>query len=264
MATVADLTEGTVTNQLQRLASTGLIVAGLLILVLTGGMVGYGQYEQYQANQDVQTVLPPGEMEWTPVSGQPEPTPPSVPAIVVPPTSTPSDSAEPIGAPHEGTTRQIILPTATATPLPTATPVPVTPIQRMIANSIDLDTKVVESPIINGEWTVPKFVAGHLVGTAQPLQGSNIVLSGHVQSISSGNVFARIGELKVGDVIRVYTKSAVVSYAVTKSIVVPNNDVAVVKATPNEILTLITCTGTWLPMQHDYDGRTVVIASRQS
>jgi LPXTG-site transpeptidase (sortase) family protein len=130
--------------------------------------------------------------------------------------------------------------------------------------SIDLDTKVVESPIVNGEWTVPKFVAGHLVGTAQPLQGSNVVLSGHVQSISSGNVFARIGDLKLGDVIMVYTKSAVISYVVSKSEVVANTDVAVVKPSPKEILTLITCTGTWLPLQHDYDSRIVVIASRQS
>ncbi|HLZ09082.1 MAG TPA: sortase, partial [Chloroflexota bacterium] len=150
------------------------------------------------------------------------------------------------------------------TPLPTATTIPAMPMQRLIASSIGLDTKVVEAPIINGEWTVPKFVAGHLLGTAQPLEGSNVVLSGHVQSISSGNVFARIGELKIGDAIIVYTRATVITYVVSQNRVVANNDVSVVRPTPEEILTLITCTGRWLPLQRDYDSRTVVIATRQS
>jgi LPXTG-site transpeptidase (sortase) family protein len=231
------------------------MVAGLVILLVTGGLFAYGQYGQYQANQDVQNILPPDIVTETPS--------PVLPAVVQP-TSTPVESIEATGMPHEGTIRQPALPTPSPSPIPTATPIPVTPMQRLIATSIGLDTKVVEAPIVNGEWIVPKFVAGHLLGTAQPLQGSNVVLSGHVQSISSGNVFARIGELKIGDVIRVYTMAAVVTYAVSQTRVVANTDIAVVQPSPREILTLITCTGTWLPLQHDYDSRIVVIASRQT
>ena len=235
-------------NQLQRWAGTGLMLAGLAILLVTGGLFAYGQYGQYQASQEVQTILPPVVV--------PTPTTEVVP-VVAPPTFTAVTT-------NEGLSSPTALPTASPTPLPTVTPIPVTPMQRLIASSIGLDTKVVEAPIINGEWTVPKFVAGHLLGTAQPLQGSNVVLSGHVQSISSGNVFARIGELKNGDVIWVYTKAAVVTYVVAQTRIVANNDVSVVRPSSQEILTLITCTGRWLPLQRDYDSRTVVIASLQS
>jgi LPXTG-site transpeptidase (sortase) family protein len=260
---VGHRTGETVAQRLQRWASTGLIIAGLAILSMTGGLYGYGLYEQYRANLDVGNTLPPDALAWTPIAVAPLATATDAPTPPPAATASPVLSAEAGDGPREGTVRQVVLPTATSIPLPTPTPIPVTPIQRLIATSIGLDTKVVESPIVNGEWTVPKFVAGHLLGTAQPLQGSNIVLSGHVQSISSGNVFARIGELKLGSVIRVYTSAAEITYTVTASQVVPNNDVAVVRPTPNEILTLITCTGTWLPLQHDYDSRIVVIASRQ-
>ena len=123
---------------------------------------------------------------------------------------------------------------------------------------------MVESHIVNGEWQVPKFVAGHLEGTALPLAGGNVVLSGHVQSLSSGNVFAKIGSLRVGDSVRVYTKDTIVTYVVAKMDVVSNKDVNVIRPTSVEQLTLITCTGTWLPLQRDYDRRLVVVASRQT
>jgi sortase A len=136
--------------------------------------------------------------------------------------------------------------------------------ERVVAASIGLDTKVVESHIVNGEWQVPKFVAGHLEGTSLPLEGSNIVLSGHVQSLSSGNVFAKIGSLHLGDSVQVYTKASVITYVVSKINVVSHNDVNVVRPTPDEQLTLITCTGIWLPLQRDYDSRLIVVASRQA
>jgi sortase (surface protein transpeptidase) len=39
---------------------------------------------------------------------------------------------------------------------------------------------------------------------------------------------------------------------------------AVIQPTGDERLTLITCTGTFLPLQRDYDKRLVVIASRHT
>ncbi len=248
------------TDQLQRLASTGLIVAGLTILLVTGGLFGYGQVEEYLVNRDVAEVVPD-----VPTAVAEVVSPTAVAAAVSEATPTVVATIDSNGAPVLAATS---VPDAqpSSTPLPTESPtaVPILPIQRLIATPIGLDTKVVESPIVNGEWNVPKFVAGHLAGTAQPLQGSNVVLSGHVQSISSGNVFARIGELKAGDIIKAYTRAVVVTYVVSNVEVVPNNDVAVVRPSSNEILTLITCTGKWLPLQRDYDSRIVIIANRQS
>jgi len=147
---------------------------------------------------------------------------------------------------------------------PTSTPLSILPALRIAAASIHLDAPVLESPIVNGEWQVPKFAAGHLQGTDDPLQGGNVVLAGHVESISSGNVFGQIDQLHRGDLIHLYTKARVVTYRVSKVETVANNDMQVVGPTDQEQLTLITCSGAWLPLQHDYNERTVVIADRVS
>ena len=109
---------------------------------------------------------------------------------------------------------------------------------------------------------MPKFAAGHLQGTAQPLQGGNVVLAGHIQSIASGNVFANIAKLRPGSQVSLYTKGGIVAYQVMNVQTVKNTDLSVVAPSSQEKLTLITCTGIWLPLQHDYSERTVVIASR--
>ena len=69
-----------------------------------------------------------------------------------------------------------------------------------------LDAPVQESVIKNGQWTVPKFAAGHLQGTAYPGGPGNAVFCGHISSISSGDVFANIGKLSSGDDIVLITE----------------------------------------------------------
>ena len=145
----------------------------------------------------------------------------------------------------------------------TPTPSPIYPAERIVASSIHLDARIAESPVVNNDWVVPKFLAGHLQGTAQPLQGGNVVLAGHIQSIASGNVFANIAQLRPGSQVSLYTKGGIVTYQVVKVETVKNTDLSVVTPSSQEKLTLITCTGTWLPLQHDYSERTVVIADRQ-
>jgi LPXTG-site transpeptidase (sortase) family protein len=238
-------------RRLLRWLGNGLIATGFLLLVVTVGLMGYSQVEERLASQEVANVVPP-------------PAPTSTPLIpTVAPTATSTFVADFVGSGREGNIR--VRPSDTATPLPspTATPVPIYPALRIVAPTIGLDTKVVESPIVNGEWQVPKFVAGHLVGTAMPLQNGNVVLSGHVQSISSGNVFAKIDRLKLGDPVRLYTQTEIVNYTVAFTEIVPNDDMSVVLPTSQERLTLITCTGTFLPLQRDFDKRLVVVASPQ-
>jgi LPXTG-site transpeptidase (sortase) family protein len=235
-----------------RWLGNALIGTGVLLLVITLGLLGYSQYEERLASQDVASLVPPS----TATARSASPT--------RAPIQTSTAIAAFVGSGIEGSTRAH--PTNTVTPLspsPTATPAPVLPAQRVVAPTIGLDTKVVESHIVNGEWQVPKFVAGHLEGTALPLQNGNVVLSGHVQSISSGNVFAKIGMLKIGDSVQLYTQAAVINYAVSFIEIVPNDDISVVLPTSQERLTLITCTGTFLPLQRDYDKRLVVVASPQ-
>jgi LPXTG-site transpeptidase (sortase) family protein len=245
---------------LVRWTSSLLILLGLLLIVGTLGLYGYGQYEQARLAREAAAIAPAVPDAWTPL---PEPT--LTPTAI--PTGGPSVAGERDALRlQEIADRGAMVPAIPPTPTPpaTATPVPISPPLRIVAPSIGLDSKVVESPIVNGEWQVPKFVAGHLQGTANPGQDSNVALAGHIESISSGNVFANIGNLKKGDVIRLYTKTTVVMYTVSRVEVVKNTDLSVVQPTPHEQVTLITCTGTWLPLQHDYDRRLIVIGERTS
>ncbi len=238
-----------------RWLSNALIAGGLILLIGTGAIYGYSLYEQAQAERAVAELRPDTPTAWTP---QPAPssTATRLPTVEETPiaraTETTIDPVVPSPVQSE------VTPTVTAVP----SPVPVEPAIRIQAPAIHLDAKVVESPIVDGQWQIPKFAAGHLQGTAQPLQGSNVVLAGHVESISSGNVFANIGRLRRGDVIRLFTQATVVTYRVDTVEVVANDDLRVVAPTSHEVVTLITCTGNWLPLQHDYSERTVVIASR--
>jgi len=240
--------------------SNGLIGLGMALLIGTGAVFGYSQYEQAQAQREVAALAPDVPTAWTPVAA-----PTTAPTATAAPTLAALPVVEATGIPVASSPTIATSPTPdppTPTLVPTATPVPIYPAERIVATPIGLDSKVVEAPIVEGEWVVPKFVAGHLSGTAQPLQGSNVVMSGHVQSISSGNVFARIGELKVGDIVRLYTKATVITYVVEQLLIVANNDIQVAQPSAFERLTLITCTGTWLPLQHDYSQRIVVIAAK--
>jgi sortase A len=227
----------------------GLIGLGLLAIVTAVGLRAYGLYEQSLFERTTIALLTP-----IPSSPTPIPSPSAVPTVG----STPA--IWPTNAPRE------FVPwaerfSATPTLAPTATPREILPAQRIVAPTIHLDAPVVESPLVNGQWQIPKFAAGHLEGTAQPLQGSNVVLAGHVESISSGNVFANIHRLQPGDPVRLYTARTIVSYRVERILIVSNTDIGVIAPTPRETLTLITCAGAWLPLQHDYSERTVVVAT---
>src|SRR5579875_1720415 len=217
----------------------GLIGLGLLAIATAVGLRVYGFYEQSLFERTTIALR-------TPIPSSPTP----IPSPSAVPTAGSTPAIWPTNAPRE------FVPwaerfSATPTLVPTATPWEILPARRIVAPTIHLDAPVVESPLVNGQWQIPKFAAGHLEGTAQPLQGSNVVLAGHVESISSGNVFANIASLKRGDTVRIYTKAAVVTYTVDTVQNVANDDTNVLQPTPREVLTLITCAGAWLPLQHD-------------
>ncbi len=215
-----------------RLLGNLLTIVGALVLLGVGAIYGYGLYERhlFEAEQANQESAPPA----SPVAKSDEPTP-----------------------------------TATATaPLADTTPTPEPTIQseplpavRILIPSIGVDSKVVEAQIKDGEWQVPKFVVGHLAGTAHPGQTGNGVYSGHVESISSGNVFANLAKVRVGDSIYLFTATEMLRYRVIETKVVRNTDVEVLKPTPEPRITLITCTGTWDLATRDYTHRLIVVAT---
>ena len=228
------------------------MVVGIVLLIGAGVLYALGAYERAAIEQQ----LPPTpELIPDPPTETPEPTA----TTTMTPTITPTPAVSP--TPVTSTPTPTVTPTITPTRTPTPTPVPLPP-RRILIPRINLDSPVVLAGIVNGEWVVPRFVAGHLEGTALPGAGSNVVLTGHVDSVNSGNVFARLDELALGDRITLVSEKAMFDYAVVEKKVVRNTDIDVVLPTPEEQITLITCTGTWLPLQRDFDSRLIIVGKR--
>lgn len=138
------------------------------------------------------------------------------------------------------------------------------PITRVVAPRIGLDAEVVPSRLVEKDggitWEVPKFKAGHAERTAGAGQPGNAVLLGHVDSLNSGNVFKDLDQVRVGDLVQVYSGPRRFDYTVVDSRSVQRTDVSVLAATATPSVSLLTCTGTWNPLIWDYPERLVVRA----
>lgn len=111
--------------------------------------------------------------------------------------------------------------------------------------------------------------------TPRPGKGSNAVFSGHVDWFSYGQpvpgVFFRLRELQLGDLVRVYLKDGTrLRYVVSANVGVNYTDpnvLRVMDGTDKDVITLITCGGTWLPdpsldFGGTYSHRVIVRAER--
>lgn len=118
---------------------------------------------------------------------------------------------------------------------------------------IKIDKIGVLAPIVEGVSGRDKNIynlalkrgVAHLKGSALPGKGSNIFIFGHSSSnIGFGpysKVFAKLNELERGDKIIIFYKNKEYIYLVFEKKVVEKNDLSVVKPTPKEQLTLMTC-----------------------
>jgi len=180
-----------------------------------------------------------------------------------------------------GDLRAIIAPTghegailaATITPLPeVAAPT------RMVIEKMGVDAPIITlgldanrlPEVPNG----PDVVAWYHF-SAKPGQGSNAVFSGHVDWTVNGEpvtaVFWGLGELEEGDVVKLLLEDgSELRYRVTANVAIKYDDpdgVKVMDKTPNDVITLISCGGTWvpdrsMPLGGIYTHRVVVRAER--
>ena len=126
-------------------------------------------------------------------------------------------------------------------PLVQAMPVPVIPTQgpsqalRIVVPAIDVDSQIYQGD----GWEQLKKGAGQRIGTADPGQAGNLVLSAHNDIF--GEIFRRLDELQPGDEIHIYTASRIFTYVVTGQRVVPPTEVSVMDPTVHPSLTLISC-----------------------
>jgi LPXTG-site transpeptidase (sortase) family protein len=87
----------------------------------------------------------------------------------------------------------------------------------------------------------------HYPGTSLPGQHGNVVITGHSSYFPWDpgrfkDVFALLHQLKIGDKIVIYYNQEKYIYEVNERKVVKPSDINVLKQTPNDKLTLITCT----------------------
>ncbi|MCU0520085.1 MAG: class D sortase [Anaerolineae bacterium] len=138
---------------------------------------------------------------------------------------------------------------AAVTPLPVPTP------GAEHALRITIPSLGVDAPIVAGDdWESLKKGAGHHIGSANPGERGNAVISGHNDIY--GEVFRDLPDLTVGDDIVVHTLTSSYRYVVEQTRIVEPTDVSVMDATSTPVLTLISC----YPYRVDTH-RIVVIAS---
>lgn len=133
------------------------------------------------------------------------------------------------------------------------TPAPGTEMPQLLEiPAIGLRANVVEVTIQDGIWQVAEYAAGYHRGTARPGTIGNTVISGHKGL--AGAVFARLEELRPGDLVYLTAGSHEYRYQVVEKRSVWPNQVEVLAPTSVPILTLITCTA--------YDTQRLVVVAR--
>jgi LPXTG-site transpeptidase (sortase) family protein len=209
---------------------------------------------------------------------------------LVPDTESAAPAASPTAVPiSRPTVRAAILPTVTvavagqapprpttaprnAPPISTAIPQAVAPVAsvaparaftRIVLPRIGVDAPVVLAPFKTAggaTWDVPPFKAGHAEHTAGPGEPGNAVVFGHVSSIGLGNVFETLDRAAVGDLVQTWVGDESFTYRVVEIRSVDRADVSVLSPTNAPSVSLITCTGIWLPHLRDFSQRLVVRA----
>jgi LPXTG-site transpeptidase (sortase) family protein len=127
------------------------------------------------------------------------------------------------------------------------------PVSGLAIPRLSLHTSVVQT-----KWDPPPFVAGQIKNTANVTLG-NTVLVGHLTG-AAGAVFANLEELSAGDQIVVSSRGVDYPFVVTETDVLPADDTSLMAPVDSARLTLMTCTGDWDPLSHNFSDRLWVVA----
>ncbi|MGB5932780.1 MAG: sortase [Anaerolineae bacterium] len=120
------------------------------------------------------------------------------------------------------------------TPIPIPAPGP-EQATHIVISAIDVD-----APVVEGDgWEELKMGVGHHIGSANPGERGNMVVSGHNDVF--GEVFRRLGDLGPGAEIIVYAGETPYRYLVRERRIVEPDEVSVMEPTTKATMTLITC-----------------------
>lgn len=119
--------------------------------------------------------------------------------------------------------------------IPVPTPGPRSP-TRIVISTINVDW-----PVVEGDgWEELKQGIGHRVGSVNPGERGNLVLSGHNDVY--GEPFRDLDKLDIGKEVLVYAGGNAFRYIIKAKRVVAPSDVSVLAGSRNPVITLITCT----------------------
>lgn len=204
-----------------------------LLLVEVGAVVGLvwvlynGSNLLTELNQEVTNVIAESLPTFTPT--------PLVTVVVLPSGHTPPDPRTGASQPNESEIPVSLRPRVQAMlppPIPTQGP---TQARQLIISAIN-----VNAPIVQGDsWEPLKKGVGQHIGSADPGQVGNIVLSAHNDIY--GEIFRYLDQLAPGDEIQVHTLTQVHTYVVTGTRIVAPTEVSVMAPTDHPSLTLISC-----------------------
>ena len=207
------------------------MLIGIVLLAYVGGIYAQADFERYAARGD--TDLPAPVAVSSPA--EEEPAPFTAPVL--------ND-----GASGDGQVVGAVPDSAQAAKIPTVT--------RVIIPSIAVDSKVVEvgwDIEQQGDqqvaiWQVAKYAVGQHRGSANPGEGGNVVLAGHVGGY--GKVFKDLFYVKPGDSITLYSNGQQYLYTVQQRLLVTEEGVSpeqhaanaqLIAPTDHELVTLVTC-----------------------
>jgi sortase A len=162
----------------------------------------------------------------------PTPTPTPLIGVLLPGGHTPPDS--PGGPAPEEIPAHLRDLVGAITPVPMPTPGPEQ------ATRIQIPAIGVDAPVVEGDdWESLKQGAGHHIGSANPGESDNCIISAHNDIF--GEIFRDLPDLDLDDEIFVHTASQVYRYVVTQKRIIEPTDVSVMYPTSGPVLTLISC-----------------------
>jgi sortase A len=201
-----------------------LLVVEILAVVGLAGILFNGMGLLRTLNQEVAAALQQPTLSPTPL----------ITAVVLPSGHTPPTS--PGGAqPNEAEIPEHLRPLVQSLAnLPIPTPGPEQAIR------LQIPAIGVDAPVVQGDgWDQLKKGVGQHIGSANPGQAGNVVLSGHDDVF--GEIFRDLINLQPGDQVILYTAQHQYIYVVIGSQIVEPTQVEVMTATSEAIVTLISC-----------------------
>jgi sortase A len=212
------------TPQRRRWTDTVLVFVEVLAVLVLFGVV-----------MDVFSILRTLNQEVAASLEQPTALPTALITAVVLPSGHTPPNAEGGARPNEAEIPEHLRPIAQSianVPVPTASPVQ--------AIRIQIPAIKVDAPVVQGDaWEQLKKGVGQHIGTPNPGENGNIVLSAHNDIF--GEIFRELDKLQPGDVIILYASQRQYNYIVTGTQIVEPTRVDVMDPTTNATVTLISC-----------------------